>query len=220
MPRRIRVLERIAASVHEPIVIEDLPRIRHQRIRREERPQRGVVISCVQIQQAGTVLLLPGEGAVGGQRSTAAAGHAVGIVGAVGRLCTAAIGGDVVAAQMVRVQVAERAPPPCGDDLPGEAVVLDDRTPLLLVVLTFTHKSPVGTGLANSGRSGFYGCCDTASSCWAGCRGTRGMGATSRQLSQISVPSPSCPYQLGQNESAVHIQLPERLPQRRRQRRV
>ena len=43
MPRRIRVLERIAAGIHVPIVIEDLPRIRHQRIRREELAKRGVV---------------------------------------------------------------------------------------------------------------------------------------------------------------------------------
>jgi hypothetical protein len=41
MPRRIRVLERIAADIHVPIVVEEHPRIGDQRIRREELAERG-----------------------------------------------------------------------------------------------------------------------------------------------------------------------------------
>jgi hypothetical protein len=64
MPRRINILERVPADVHVAIVVKDQPRVRDQRVRRDEGAQRRVIVPGVVIQQPGAVLFLAGEGAV------------------------------------------------------------------------------------------------------------------------------------------------------------
>jgi len=65
MPTGITELQRIPPHIEKPVVIHHPPRIRDERIRREERAQRRVVVAGVVIEQPRPVLLLAGEGAVG-----------------------------------------------------------------------------------------------------------------------------------------------------------
>ena len=104
------------------------PRLRHHRIRGDERAQGGVVESGVVEHQPGGVLLLAGVGAVRGQGACAAGSFfAVGVVRAIRSLNAAGVGGDRVAAQVVRVQVGERSASVHGDGHAVEGVVFDGR---------------------------------------------------------------------------------------------
>ena len=84
IPTGIRILQRIPPGIRVPIVVDDHPRVRHHRVRRQERAQLWVIVAGVEVEQAGGVLLLAGEGAVRLQRSTAAADCPVGVVRAAG----------------------------------------------------------------------------------------------------------------------------------------
>ena len=80
----IRNLERIAAGVEEAFVINHPRRVRHERIRRDERAQRRVIVADVVVKQSGRVGLVAGEGAVGLEVAGGAAFRSVRIVRSVG----------------------------------------------------------------------------------------------------------------------------------------
>jgi hypothetical protein len=61
MSTRIDILERVPADVHIPIVVKDQPRVRDQRVGRDEGAQRRVIVPGVVIQEPGAVLFLAGE---------------------------------------------------------------------------------------------------------------------------------------------------------------
>jgi hypothetical protein len=63
-PRRIRIPQRVPADVHVAIVVKDQPRVRDQRVGRDECSQRRVIVPGVVIEEPGAVLFLAGEGAV------------------------------------------------------------------------------------------------------------------------------------------------------------
>jgi hypothetical protein len=63
-PAWISVPQRVPADVHVAIVVKDQPRVRDQRVGRDECSQRRVIVPGVVIQEPGAVLFLAGEGAV------------------------------------------------------------------------------------------------------------------------------------------------------------
>ena len=109
VPRWVRILKRIPPRIEEAVVVDNHPRVRHKRVRRDERAQRGVVVAGIVVQQAGPVLLLSRERSVRPQSSRRAALGTVGMVGAAA-LFDRTGGRQRRAAQMVAVQVVEALP--------------------------------------------------------------------------------------------------------------
>ena len=81
IPTRIRILQRIPPRIQEAVVVDRHSRVRHERVRRDERPQRRVVIARIVVQQPRPVLLLPRERPVRVQGSPRTALRAVGVGG-------------------------------------------------------------------------------------------------------------------------------------------
>ena len=96
----------MALCIEEAIETNGVLGIGYKRIRQNRSPERGVVVACVVVHQAGGVALLAGEGVVGLQVPRRAAFGAVGVVRAAGGLGGAA-GGERGAAEVVAVQVEE-----------------------------------------------------------------------------------------------------------------
>ena len=64
IPRRIQILQRILRRIQAAIVVYHLPRAGHRRNRRNEGPQRRIVIARVVLPQASRVGRLTREGAI------------------------------------------------------------------------------------------------------------------------------------------------------------
>ena len=122
VPGRIRILERIPPRIEEAVVVDDHPRVGHERIRRDERAQRGVIIPRIVVQQSRRIRLLPRERPVRAQSSRRGALCAVGVVGAAG-LYDRTRRRQRRAAQMVAVQMVEGAAALDRDAQAAEAVV-------------------------------------------------------------------------------------------------
>ena len=84
MPAGICILEWIAAYIEESVVVAHARRVGHERIRRDEGAEGGVIVAGVVVEQTGGVGLLPGERAVRLQVARRGALGAVGVVGAAG----------------------------------------------------------------------------------------------------------------------------------------
>ena len=74
----------IPPRIEESIVVNDHPRIGHNRIRRDEGTKSRIVVAGVVVHQAGGVGLLGGEGTVGLAVAGRCALGAVGVVRAAG----------------------------------------------------------------------------------------------------------------------------------------
>ncbi len=86
MPAGIRIPERIVERIRVPIQALRIPRVRHERIRLQEPPQRGIILPrAVVVETQGRLLPLASETAVGRQARPCQSGprHAVGIVAGV-----------------------------------------------------------------------------------------------------------------------------------------
>ena len=90
MPRRVRILKRIAACVKEAVVIYHTCGVGHHGVGGDEGTERGVVVAGIVVHQPRRVGLLPCEGAVGLEVAGRAVLGDVGVVGAAGGLGRAA----------------------------------------------------------------------------------------------------------------------------------
>ena len=99
MPGWVSQVEGVTPGIHIPIIIKQIRRVRHERIRADELAQFGVIGSAgsptvegVEVLQTGGVESLAGETVLRTQ-FTAAAAETIGVVTFIGQRCAAAIGG-------------------------------------------------------------------------------------------------------------------------------
>ena len=113
-----------AISVHVPVIVKQIPRIRHDCIRREELAAIGIIVAGVEILQAAAIQLLTGKLVISGQRPAAAVAT-VGVVTLLVDKGAAVVGGVDRAAQVVAVEIHQGTTALTGGDArPIEEVIL------------------------------------------------------------------------------------------------
>lgn len=112
MPSGVSIPHGVATGVQIPVIVKQIPRVRHQGIGREELAQVRVVVAGVEVQQAGAVAFLAGELVVG-IGNVAAAIPPVSIVAFAGLVGYPLVGHEDGAAEADAVPVIVHPPPAC-----------------------------------------------------------------------------------------------------------